>query len=241
MSKRHHKHEGARKPCFHCYKLGHSTEKRCTKNGLVSCTNCFQLNVFSKLCNCKNPKKPQPPQVLRKVGNPFSPRWYIDFQLHGTIIPALINTTISRCQVNAEFATWYQSYQADSVYQDAHTILIELQRKGKWFQITCDVVETQKDYIEVGTEFMTVSNYTFTMENVTIDSENAPVSSSPYEREFVYNLPTRGRDLRAYLNSKKFFLKKGRIHKVRLSQGTETNRTVIIKRSRRSTSSDSDE
>lgn len=238
MSRRQSVIKTVPKPCFHCYKKGHPSDEKCTRHGLISCTNCFRLNVFTKQCNCRQHHKPSPPQVLRMVGNRRSPRWYVDLYFHEVAIPALLNTTISRCRVNAEFATWYQSHHENSIYQDADTIVIETKRKGILLQITCDVFNNQKEHIEVGTELMMVCKYQFTLENITIDSELSPVSSSPYETEYVYNLMPRGCDLRTYLNSKKCFLKLGRINKLRLKSSNDRTRVVTARRNRRSESSD---
>lgn len=225
------------KPCFHCYGTDHSEQIKCTKNGIVSCTKCFRLNVFTAKCNCQNQSKRSPLQVLRFVGNRSAPRMYVDLLLHNEIVPAMLNTSITTSRVNSEFANWWQSISTDSVYRDVDTITIETVRKSLLMKIDCDVIESQENHIELGTNFMTAAGFSLTLEGVTIDSKHSPVLSNPYLMDYVYNMRHHGRDLRTYLNRKRFFLKQGRIHKPSFKAPKVTIRTVIVRKRSRSTSS----
>lgn len=225
------------KPCFHCYRTDHSTEVKCTTNGVVSCTKCFRLNVFTAKCNCQNPKKKAPLQVLRFVGKRSAPKPYIDLLLHDEIVPALLNTSISTSRVNPEFANWWQSISTDSIYRDVNKIMIETVRRGLRMKIECDVNDSQENYIELGTDFMTAAGFSLTLENMSIYSEHSPVLSNPNLLEYVYNLQTKGRDLRNYLNRKKFFLKQGRMRKPSFRLTKSSIRTVIVRQRRQSESS----
>ncbi|KAL5293285.1 hypothetical protein ACFFRR_011824 [Megaselia abdita] len=217
--------------CFHCYKPIHSTNTRCTENGIVSCTNCFRVNVFTKKCSCNFPNRPPPLHVLRFCGDSADPDWYVDLQIHDKVVPALLNPSIKRGRVNLEFATWWQSVVLDSVYRDADTIVIETVRKGQSFEIPCDVFESQEEHLQLGREFMLAVGYSFTLEGMTIHSKSSPVLSSPFETQYVYNIDSHGQDLREFLNTRKFFLKKGRINKLSLpcSNGSKL-RSIVVKR-----------
>lgn len=216
--------------CFHCYKPLHAKGVKCIDNGIISCTWCFRLNVFTRKCNCTRPNMPQPLQVLRLIGNKDDSKWYVDLRLYEEVFPAFLNTSIKSGRVSSTFATWWQSVKGESVYLDAYTIVIETVRKGCLLQIPCSIVESPDDHIELGREFMQAVGYKFTLEGMTIDSETSPILHHPYEMEYVYNIPARGRDLRTYLNNKKFFLKKGRTLKPCFKQPITSNMKVTIKR-----------
>lgn len=158
------------KPCFRCYQLSHSTRERCPNNGLISCTRCFRANVFTNGCNCLDKKQPEPCQVLRFIGNPKSPRWFTDLKIHDQIVPAMINTSITRCRVSVTFAKWWNSYNSSNKTNDQTMILLAITRKERQIQIPCDVINNLEEniHIEIGTELMTFLKYTFTMENITI-------------------------------------------------------------------------
>lgn len=221
------KRSGDNKPCFHCYRTGHLRNTKCPNTGLVSCTSCFKLNVFTNKCNCKNIKKPNTPQVLRIISNHGNQKWYLDLQLNDKIVPAFLNPGISRSRVNPTFANWWQSTRNESVYRDTDTIMLTTVRKGFLMKIPCEVIDAQREFIILGMEFMTAAGYTLTMEGVSIHSKHSPVLSSPYETEYVFNLPSIGKDLRTYLQRRKFFLKKGRIVKPSLRS---SDLTVTVRR-----------
>lgn len=227
----------APKPCFHCYRSDHTTKIKCTTNGFVSCTNCFRLNIFTAKCNCHNRARKAPLQVLRFAGKRSAPKPYVDLQLHDQIVPALLNTSIDVSRVNSELATWWQSISTDSIYRDVNTIIIETVRKGLRMQIQCNVIDSQESYIELGTDFMVAAGFSLTLEGVSIHSKHSPILPSPHIFEYVYNLPTRGHDLRKYLNRKKFFLKQGRSRKPSFRLPMSSSRTVIIRQRNNSISS----
>lgn len=216
-------------PCFHCYKANHSAVKKCTTNGMISCTKCFRLNVFTAKCNCEIRTRRLPLQVLRLVGKKIAPRMFVDLLLHDEIVPAMLNTSIETSQVNTEFANWWQSISTGSIYRDVNTILIETVRKGLRMSIQCNVIESQENWIELGTEFMMAAGFSITLEGVNINSDHSPVLSSPYILEYVYNLRHQGNDLRNYLNQKRYFLKQGRIRKPSFNLPESLNRTVIVR------------
>ncbi|KAL5283868.1 hypothetical protein ACFFRR_006261 [Megaselia abdita] len=224
------------KPCFHCYGTDHSTETKCTKNGIISCTKCFRLNVFTAKCNCQNPKRKTPLQVLRFIGKRSAPKIYVDLSLQDITVPALLNTSIDTSRVNPEFANWWQSISTDSVYRDVNSIVISTVRKGLQMKIECDVINNQENYVELGTDFMTAAGFSLTLEGVSIHSKHSPVLSSPFLMEYVYNHRHRGQDLRAYLNHKKFFLQ-GRIRKPSFNLPEANKRTAIVRRRSQSKSS----
>lgn len=220
------------KPCFHCYKTDHGVETKCKKNGIVSCTKCFRLNVFTAKCNCQNLKKKTPLQVLRFVGKPSAPKMYIDLLVHNVIVPAMLNTSIDSSRVNSEFANWWQSISSESVYRDVNTILLETVRKGFSMKIQCEVIDLQENFIELGTDFMMAAGFSLTLEGVSISSEYSPIISSPFIMEYVYNLRHQGHDLRTYLNQKKFFLKRGREYKPSFKLPDLLKRTVVVRQER---------
>lgn len=224
------------KPCFHCFKCDHPRQTRCTNHGIITCTKCFRLNVFTNKCNCKSPKRRSPAQVLRIVGTTRLQKWYIDLELHDQNIPARINPCINRSRVNHQLANWWQSKRDESVYRDTNSLTLKTIRKGVSINIICDVVESD-ELIELGMDFMITTGYSFAIEGITINSEHSPILSSPFEKEYVYNLPTRGKDLRTYLQKRKFFLKKGRVVKSCL---TSSNLTVTIRRRSQSSRRSSD-
>lgn len=225
------------KPCFHCYGTDHSTDIKCTRNGIISCTKCFRLNVFTAKCNCQHQNRKTPLQVLRLVGKPSAPRLYVDLRLHDIIVPALLNTALEVSRVNPEFANWWQSISTDSIYRDANTITVETVRKGLLMKIQCDVIDSQEHFIELGTDFMTAAGFSLTLEGVSVYSEHSPVLSNPHVTEYVYNLRHRGHDLRTYLSRKKFFLKQGRINKPSFKLPKSSQRTVIVRKRKYSRSS----
>lgn len=215
------------KPCFHCFKTDHSRKSKCPKYGIISCTSCFRLNVFTNKCNCTNRKRSQPLQVLRIVGNRNFQKWYLDLDVQNEIVPARLNPCIARSQVSSEFAEWVQSKTESSIYRDTNTILLRTARKGSTIQIPCDVIVSQKECIELGMEVMMALGYTLTLEGISINSSHSPVMSNPYETDFVYNHVPLGGDLRTYLNQKKFFLKRSRTIKRKL---LSSEITVTIRR-----------
>lgn len=241
------------KPCFHCYHVGHAPSERCPNDGLIACTKCFRLYVFSKGCNCMDRQLPDPPQVLRLVGKKKAPRWFTDLCIHDRFFPALLNTTISRCKISTELKNWWQSVTTTTA--NSSFTSIDIKRKGRIIRVACDVVDDLGDniHIHLGTELMTFLGYTFTMENITIKSNHSPVLSGPYETEYVYNLPSVGEDLRNYLLKKRHFLKKGkpvnksygdlkleaqsRIVKIRRSSSSSESSTRAVKVRRISTTS----
>lgn len=227
------------KPCFHCFKSDHSQKSKCPNYGIISCTSCFRLNVFTNKCNCINRKRKQPQQVLRIIGNRNFQKWYIDLDVQNEIVPARLNPCIARSQVSSEFADWLQSKTETSIYRDTNTIMLKTVRKGSTIRIPCDVTVSQEECIQLGMEVMMALGYTFTMEGISINSNHSPVMSNPYETDFVYNQVPLGGDLRNYLNQKKFFLKRSRIVQPKLRSSAIT---VTIRRrspsSRRSSSRD---
>lgn len=215
------------KPCFHCYRTGHSRITKCPHHGIISCTSCFKLNVFTNKCNCKSIKKPDPPQTLRIVAINDTQRWYLDLQLNDTIIPSMVNPCISRSRVNPALAAWWQSSKNDSVYRDTDTIIITTIRKGLLMEIPCDITDNQDEHIILGMEFMITAGYTLTMEGVSVHSKHSAKLSSPYETDYIYNSPSLGKDLRNFLQKRKFFMKKGRIVKPCLRS---SNLTITVRR-----------
>lgn len=186
---------------FYCYRTGHSSRGPCPNDGIISCTRCFRAYVFSNGCYCMDKRRPEPCQVLRLIGKPKAPRWFIDLSIKGENFPAMLNTSITRCRVTNGFAKWWNSFDSIKSPHEPNMILLEIQRKGRRIQITCDVVDKLEDDfdIELGTELMTFLGYTFTMENITVKSNHSPVLSNPHEMEFVYNFPSLGADLRLFL------------------------------------------
>lgn len=226
-------HDGSSKPCFHCFKNDHSRKSKCPNYGVISCTSCFRLNVFTNKCNCKTRKQHQPLQVLRIIGNRNFQKWYIDLEVQNESIPARLNPCIARSRVSHEFADWLQSKTETSIYRDTNTITFKTIRKGSIIRIPCDVISSQEECVELGMEVMMALGYTLTMEGISINSSYSPMMSSPYETDFVYNHLPLGEDLRKYLNRKKFFLKRGRTVKPSLRPSAIT---VTVRR--RSPSSD---
>ena len=212
MPPRNGYHTSTEKPCFHCYQSGHSRTTKCTSNGIIACTSCFRLNVFSKKCTCKNLQNGSSQQVLRIVGNKTMHKWYLDITIFDIIMPARINPLIARSQVSQSFANWLQANNHQP-HDDTTTIIIITRRQGRMMRIECDISSSQDEHIQLGMDFMIQIGYTFTMKGVSIVSNNTPVMSNKYETEYVYNLPSVGKDLRNYLNNKRFFLKKGRVIK----------------------------
>lgn len=224
------------RPCFYCYRTEHSSSERCPNDGLIACTKCFRVNVFSNGCNCTDRRQAEPPQVLRQIGKPKAPKWFTDVQILNRLFPAMINTSITRCQVSSAFSDWWQLVSKTKKDDNSELLMIEIQRKGRRLRVTCDIVHDLGDdiHIHLGTELLTFLGYTFTLENITIKSKHSPVLSSPYEIEYVYNLPRLGEDLRTYLSRKRHFMKKGRVTK-RESYGgytsQPTKRSIILRRS----------
>lgn len=187
-------------------------------------------------------RKPEPCQVLRLVGKPKAPRWYTDLYIQDQIVPAMLNTSITRCRVSSKLAIWWKSLNPPKESTDPNIIFLEIQRKGRRIQMSCDVVSDLEagSHIQLGTEIMTFLGYTFTMENISIKSKHSPVLTDPYEMEYVYNLPTLGGDLRNYLNNKRHFLKKARIVKKHCTTfKPKTKRIVVLRRSSSSSSESS--
>lgn len=228
------------KPCFHCYQLGHPPTEICPNEGIIACTKCFRLYVFSTGCNCLNKRRPDPPQVLRLIGKKKAPKWVTDVCINDRYFPALLNTSISRCRVTSMFATWFKSENSTQSETGDKILSIDIQRKGRRIRVSCDIVEELLDdvHIHLGTELMTFLGYVFTMENISIKSNHSPILSTPFESEYVYNLPSVGEDLRKYLIRKRQFLKKGK--PVTKSYGDlkprQPSRVVVIRNS--STSSE---
>lgn len=231
------------KPCFHCYRLGHPPSELCPNDGLIACTKCFRLYVFSKGCNCVNKRLPDPPQVLRLIGKKKAPKWITDVCINDQLFPAMLNTGLTRCRVSTAFAKWWQDATESPADNDSNVISIEIKRKGRRIRVACDIVQDLGDqiHIHLGTELMTFLGYTFTMENITVKSNHSPVLSSPYESEYVYNLPSVGEDLRNYLSRKRHFLKRGKpinkgyvdLHPKRDAhiRRSSQDRVIIIRRS----------
>lgn len=213
--------------CFRCYKPRHSAE-RCTEDGIISCTNCFRLNVFTKKCTCKDPKKPQPLQVLRLCGPANDPELYMDLRINDQVIPALISLSIKRSRVNTSLANWLQSVSKNSIYKDVDTIIIETIRKGRLFKIPCDISDTQQDYLQSGREFLKAVGYKITIDGMTVNSDSSPILSKPCAVDYVYNDPYKGEDLREFLRKKRFFLKKGRIHLPKIHHSTESSLKLVV-------------
>lgn len=220
-------YEEGNKPCFRCFKTDHSRTSKCPNKGIISCSSCFRLNVFTNYCNCKNKKRHEPPQVLRIVGNQNFHKWYTDLHVQNEIIPARLNPSIVRTRVSHKFADWLQSKSETSIYRDVSTIMLKTVRKGSIIRIPCDVIPSQEEYIELGMEVMMTLGYSLTLEGISIHSNNSPVMASPYETDYVYNNHPLGEDLRRYLNQTKFFLKRGRTIKTNLHSSTIT---VTIRR-----------
>lgn len=59
--------------CLNCYRTGHCRNDPCPNPGIVACSQCFLVNVFTQRCNCQNPQKPRPLQTLRLVGEHDTP------------------------------------------------------------------------------------------------------------------------------------------------------------------------
>ncbi|KAL5290010.1 hypothetical protein ACFFRR_009791 [Megaselia abdita] len=151
------------KPFFHCSRLGHSLKEFCPNDGMITCTKCFRVNVFSTGCNCSDRIQPDPPQILRQIGRPKAHKWYTDVSVHDRLFPAMINTSITRCQVSTTFADWWESVNIISTDQPPSLTIIEIQRKGRRLRITCDILRDFEDdvHIHLGTELMTFLGYTY--------------------------------------------------------------------------------
>lgn len=227
--------------CFRCFERNHSSTD-CNSYGPISCSACFRLNVLSKSCNCNDFTQPPPPQVLRLVGKPNAPRWFVDLNIHNRIFAALINTSIERGRVNVAFAIWLRLVTGRNTDSNLDTVTIQIQRNDQVLQITCDVMDNQKEYIEIGTDLMKFLKYTFTMEGCTIESNHSYVAPSPYEINYVYNIPKQGEDLRNYLNKKRFFLKGARTtkHHYGVPQSPAKRVIKVSQSPSRSSSTDSD-
>lgn len=141
------------KPCFHCYHLGHSPNELCPNDGIIACTKCFRLYVFSKGCNCVNRHLPDPQQVLRLVGKKKAPKWFTDVCINDRLFPAMINTSISRCRVSATFAKWWQSEVISSLDENSTILSVEIKRRGRRIRVACDIVDELDEsiHIQLGT------------------------------------------------------------------------------------------
>lgn len=222
------------KPCPHCFRQGH-TKDVCNRFRMIACASCFRLNVVTSKCNCNDRRKPLPLQVPRLVGDHTGPHWYIDLQIFGTIVQAMINTSIKRCSINESLALWVQSKSSRVIDELSEEIRVPIERKGSSFEIRCQISKIQVEPLEVGTAFLKYFGYQFTFDGTTIDSDKSFIASHPNEIEYVYNVKTFGKDLREYLTKKKTFLKKGRVIKNSIMQ---KNRLVIVCKNSCSDSSD---
>lgn len=136
------------KPCFRCYQRDHPPQDDCPNEGLIACTRCFRTYVFSKGCNCLDKRQPEPCQVLRLIGKPKAPRWFTDVKIRDKIFPALLNSSITRCRVSSKFAEWWNSFESSKPSPHNNMIILEIQRKGRHIQITCDITDNFEDDLQ---------------------------------------------------------------------------------------------
>lgn len=198
------------KHCKRCLQSNHDFEECPYPHEIVNCEGCIRLNVLSPECNCNDYTRPPPPQVLRMCGKKQSPKWYIDLNINNRRFVALLNPTLDRGTVSKAFALWLQSQGNDGTELKEGSIKVNIKRNGRMLQITCDILHEQVVHIQIGGDFMKYLKYKFTMEGITLDSEHSYVASSPYDLNYGYNIPKIGEDLRDYLKTKAFFLKKAR-------------------------------
>ncbi|KAL5285649.1 hypothetical protein ACFFRR_007379 [Megaselia abdita] len=240
MSRKRHISE--QNPCSNCYPKDHA-HSECTSFGPISCLKCYRLNVQEDSCNCQNRCKSPPCQTLRLVGKKHSPRWYVDLKIHNRNFAALVNSTIERGRVSAEFANWLHSVTKEGQQSTSSTIDFKLTWRDLILQITCDISEHQKEEIHIGTDLMMYLGYTFSMDGIVIDSTKSYIASNPYEINYLYNLPGEAEELRSYLQEKAVFLKQTRT--VNDHYGVPTlpkppKRVVIITRALSISSSEDD-
>lgn len=224
--------------CFNCFRLGHIDDE-CSAVGVRACTNCYRVNVKTTECNCTNRKLPLPPQQLRFVGDHIGPFWYIDVKILDQVVHAKINTSIKRCRVSQALALYIQAGSKESI-DERIEIRVPIRRNGITYEIRCQVSEAQEDLLEVGTAFLKFFGFKFTFDGATLSSEHSHIASHPSELEYVYNIPTIGKDLREFLTQKRKFLRKGRVVKSSawLSKAIQTERIVVM---RQNSSTDSSE
>lgn len=197
--------------CLNCFQRGHDNDD-CSNFGIHACTKCYRFNVATAQCNCTNRKQPDPPQLLRLVGDHIGPHWYIDVKILDKVVHAMINTSIKRCRINQNFALWIQSCSKESI-DDRGEIHVPIKRKATTYEIRCQILESQANLLEVGTAFLKYFGFRFTFDGTTISSDHSHIASHPSETEYVYNVPAIGKDLREFLTQKRKFLKKGRVVK----------------------------
>lgn len=216
--------------CIECYAADHTSEE-CTSKRLTSCYNCFRINVFTTTCNCIDRPTSPPTQVLRLVGKSQAPRWFVDITIHGRLFAALINPSLERGCVSRRVADWLNETAEKGTKVTKDKVTFRFKRNTLKLQITCDISKQLADDLHIGADLMKFLGYTFSMENVTIDSNETYVASSPFETDYVYNLPEKGQHLRNHLQEQAFFLKMKRSMKehygIPINSQSFQNRRVI--------------
>ena len=92
--------------CLNCFRSGHHRQDPCTNPGIIACSRCFLVNVFSKTCNCHDRLKPKPPQALRLAGASNAPLMFMDLQIHGRNYEVLINTSLTESRIGNNVLKW---------------------------------------------------------------------------------------------------------------------------------------
>lgn len=197
--------------CIKCYDADHESNE-CTSPKLISCLSCFRLNVNTTTCNCRN-RSSTPSQILRLVGKNDAPRWFIDVTIHNRLFAALVNPTIERGRISRSMAEWLNETIENGTMVATEVTTFRIARKNLKLQITCDISNQQDDDIHIGADLMKYLGYKFSMENISIDSNGSYIASSPYECNYVYNVPKKGNYLRNYFQNRAFFIKPNRVMK----------------------------
>lgn len=206
-------HKSTHAPCIICFQ-SHALDHSCKHIKVVACKSCYKMNVHTSQCNCTRRNQKEPPQTIRLVGESNGPRWYFDVTIYEKSFPALINSTIIRNSINYNMSVWIQANSYATINTDLTEISVAFNIKGALVSMMCDIRKYQVENIELGSEFLKYIGYKFVFDGVTIDSKKSVIVSNPYEIDYVYNLPSIGKDLRHYLNLKRSFLRKGRITKL---------------------------
>lgn len=187
--------------CFNCYRRGHLRYDRCPNPGIIACSRCFQLNVFTRTCNCENPNYPFPGQTIRLAGRKKSPLIYIDVKICGFIFHALYNSTISTSRIDYHLANWLfdlQELTHDNVDRDVKRMVVPIQRRARTRNLECKIVKYLPRSIELGQDYIFEDGFTFIFDDLTLN-HRSPVLDYPDQIDYVYNQKEIGEDLRKFL------------------------------------------
>lgn len=157
------------KICRQCFQPGH-TSQYCLQPRAIACNRCYRLNFFTTQC-CDAPEKDEElyHQAFRLSKTYGTPHFFIDLDIFGKNVPALISTGITTSRINYQLLMFAREQKGDyeeKKYPSKQTLIVPIRLRNFFVSLECEIMESLECHarIELGQDFLRERPHTFMIE-----------------------------------------------------------------------------